>query len=218
MKRCRYCGQEYPDDVDVCAIDEQPLADPAKLPATTQDLPLPASCAFDARLVSHGVSSGLYRIRLRGSDLLFVQIEAGEITRNWHVIAALFGPFGGFAGLLFRLCSRRRANAVLSRTTDYDAEDLIHENPANLKLYIPEIRDAVLEPPATFALSGKQVGRLNLFVRDGKEIHLEFASTGEMKRALHLLCPALNTTLRINVEWNEKEQRFQRRKPEKSLG
>jgi hypothetical protein len=25
MKRCTYCGKEYPDEVSVCATDQQPL-------------------------------------------------------------------------------------------------------------------------------------------------------------------------------------------------
>lgn len=25
MKKCKYCGKEYPDDVIVCAVDQQPL-------------------------------------------------------------------------------------------------------------------------------------------------------------------------------------------------
>jgi hypothetical protein len=217
MKCCPYCGQEYPDEVDVCTIDGQPLEDPAKLPGMPQDLPLPARPSFDARLVSHGVSSGVYRIHLRGSDLLFIQIEVGEITRNWHAITAFLGPVGSLVYLLFRSYSRRRANAALAHTTDRDAEELIHENADNFRLYIPEIRDAVMEPSTWFALTGKQVGRLSLFVRDGKEVHLEFTAADEMRTALCLLGPVLNSTLRVNVEWNVKEQRFQRRKPDKGI-
>jgi len=26
MKKCTYCGKEYPDDAKVCAIDQEPLA------------------------------------------------------------------------------------------------------------------------------------------------------------------------------------------------
>jgi hypothetical protein len=217
MRCCPYCGKEYPDEVDVCAIDGQPLENPAKLPEMTQNLPSPARSSFDARLVSHGVSSGVYRIHLRGSDLLFVQIEVGETTRNWHAITAFLGPVGSLVDVLFRSYSRRRANAALAHTTDRDAEELIHENADNFRLYIPEIRDAVMKPATWFGLTGKQMGHLSLFVRDGKEVHLEFTTADEMRTALRLLGPALNSTLRVNVEWNEKEQRFQRRKPDKGI-
>jgi len=203
--------------VDVCAIDGQTLESPSKLSEVTQDLPLPARSAFNARLVSHGVSSGVYRIHLRGSDLLFIQIEVGEITRNWHAVTAFLGPFGSLLDLLFRSFSRRRANAALARGADRDAEDLIYENADNFRLYLPEIRDAVVEPPTWFALTGKQVGRLNLFLRDGRETNLEFTAADEMRTALRLLGPVLNSTLRVNVEWNVKEQRFQRRKPDKDV-
>jgi len=217
MKCCPYCGREYTNEVDVCAIDGQTLDNPGKWPEMTQALPLPARSSFAARLVSHGVSSGMYRIHLRGSDLLFIQIEVGEITRNWHAITAFLGPVGSLLDLLFRSYSKRRANAALAHAAERDAEELIHENAANFRLYIPEIRDAVLEPPTWLSLAGKHVGRLTLFVRNGKEMHLQFDTTDEMRTALRLLGPALNSTLRINVEWNEQEQRFQRRKLDKGI-
>jgi hypothetical protein len=30
MKTCSYCGKEYSDDAEVCAIDQQPLKEPAE--------------------------------------------------------------------------------------------------------------------------------------------------------------------------------------------
>jgi hypothetical protein len=38
MKKCTYCGQEYPDNATVCAIDRQPLA-PLGQSAPTPDQP-----------------------------------------------------------------------------------------------------------------------------------------------------------------------------------
>jgi hypothetical protein len=29
MKKCTYCGKEYPDEATVCQLDQQPLVDPA---------------------------------------------------------------------------------------------------------------------------------------------------------------------------------------------
>ncbi|HXS67216.1 MAG TPA: hypothetical protein VN761_00135 [Candidatus Polarisedimenticolia bacterium] len=36
MKKCTYCGQEYPDDATVCAIDQQPLVSDAPSQAEPQ--------------------------------------------------------------------------------------------------------------------------------------------------------------------------------------
>jgi len=33
MKTCSYCGRQYPDDAEVCALDQQPLKGPAESPA-----------------------------------------------------------------------------------------------------------------------------------------------------------------------------------------
>ena len=33
MKTCLYCGKQYPDDAEVCVLDQQPLKELAKSPA-----------------------------------------------------------------------------------------------------------------------------------------------------------------------------------------
>ena len=30
MRTCSYCGKQYPDDTQVCAVDQQPLTEPAE--------------------------------------------------------------------------------------------------------------------------------------------------------------------------------------------
>lgn len=42
MKTCSYCGKQYPDDAEVCAIDQQPLKALAESPAPAA--PAKASC------------------------------------------------------------------------------------------------------------------------------------------------------------------------------
>jgi membrane protease YdiL (CAAX protease family) len=37
MKRCSYCGKEYPDDATLCFIDEQPLVQPSAIPSSVQE-------------------------------------------------------------------------------------------------------------------------------------------------------------------------------------
>ena len=83
----------------------------------------------------------------------------------------------------------------------------------NIKVYIPEIREAAIEPPALFTLHGKQAGRWNFSLRDGKKMRFEFENSGELKAALDALPRLLNATLRVNVEWNEIKKRFQKIKP-----
>jgi hypothetical protein len=90
---------------------------------------------------------------------------------------------------------------------------LLRENKNNFKVYIPEIREAAIEPPALFTLHGKQAGRWNFSLRDGKKMRFEFENSGELKAALDALPRLLNATLRVNVEWNEIKKRFQKIKP-----
>jgi hypothetical protein len=109
------------------------------------------------------------------------------------------------------LFTKKKAKDRLQKIDQQNPEDLLRESEKNFKLYLGEIRDASIEPPALVATSGK-VGRLNLLVRHGEKIKFEFGNAAEMKNAMNLLAPLLNSTLRINVEWNEQKQRFQKKK------
>ena len=89
---------------------------------------------------------------------------------------------------------------------------MLRENKTNFKVFIPEITEAAVEPPSFFALRGKQAGRWNFNLRDGKKFKFEFENVGTMQAALDLLSRPLNGTLRINVEWNEPKKKFQKKK------
>jgi hypothetical protein len=78
-------------------------------------------------------------------------------------------------------------------------------------LNLAEIRDAAIEAPALFQTSGK-AGRLDFSVRHGEKIKCEFDNAAEMNKAIHLLAPLLNSTLKVNVEWNETIHQFQKKK------
>jgi len=127
------------------------------------------------------------------------------------LISALLGSAGVVFSLLFSLWSKKKARAALSGLDEREPEDLLHANESNFRLCIAEIRDAALEPSGRLALSGTRAGRLKLLTYDGRKFNLEFPDADEMRTALDLLSPRLNLTLRVNVEWNKNEQRFQRK-------
>lgn len=165
------------------------------------------STTFNARLVSTR-SDSVCRIYVRGNDLYFIQLAGLSTTAQ-----ALTIHFG-LIGYLIRESMKRRAKKkteeFLQRAGQVDPEELLRENKNNFKVYIPEIREAAIEPPALFAMHGKQAGRWNFSLRDGKKMRFEFENSDELKVALDVLPRLLNATLRINVEWNEMKKRFQK--------
>ena len=165
------------------------------------------SATFNARLVSTR-SDSVYRIYARGNDLYFIQLTGLSTTAQ-----ALTIHFG-LIGYLIRESMKRRAKKkteeFLQRAGQVDPEELLRENKNNSKVYIPEIREAAIEPPALFAMHGKQAGRWNFSLRDGKKMRFEFENSDELKAALDVLPRLLNATLRINVAWNEMKKRFQK--------
>ena len=45
MKKCTYCGKEYPDEAEVCAIDQEPLESDAPVPSVVSEDSSPDSSA-----------------------------------------------------------------------------------------------------------------------------------------------------------------------------
>jgi hypothetical protein len=61
-------------------------------------------------------------------------------------------------------------------------------------------------------MSGKQAGRWKLFRRDGKKMNFEFENNDDMTAALNLLPQFFNSSLIVNVEWDERKKRFRKKK------
>jgi hypothetical protein len=168
------------------------------------------SATFNAKLVSSSFAR-IYRIYLKRDDLYFILVEGG-LSANADALAVHFGLLGALIGTMVKRRAREKAEATRQRLDQENPEQLLAEHKHNFKLYIPEIREARIEPPALFAVHGKQAGRWDLFLRDGKKMKFEFETTDDMKAALNVLPERLNTALLVNVEWNEQKQRFQKKK------
>ncbi|HXE42067.1 MAG TPA: hypothetical protein VN516_03495 [Candidatus Baltobacteraceae bacterium] len=172
---------------------------------------------FSAKLVSSFSFAGTYRVFVERSDLVFIQFESGARS-VLDVIAPFLGPFGGaLVSLVLWLFKKGKARTNLKLLDEGNPEDLLRDSEKNFKLYQAEIRDAAFEPPKFFSVGGR-IGRLNLLVRHGEKFRFEFETVAEMKKAIQLLAPLLNSTLKINVEWNEQEQRFEKKRNELRIG
>lgn len=204
MKSCAYCGKQYGDDAPVCLIDGQPLGG-----QKAERSPSAGRAAFDVRLVSPASLAGSYRVFVLRDDLVFIQTQSGAHSAV-AALAPLLGPVGNLIPLVLWLTSRKKTKARQQLLNDADPENLFSENPGSFKLNQAEIRDAAIGPPSWLATSGK-AGRLDFLVRHGEKIRCEFPAAADVWVAVSLLPPLLNATLRINVEWNDAKQRFQKK-------
>jgi len=153
-------------------------------------------------------SDSVYRIYARGNDLYFIQLAGLSTTAQ--ALTVHFGLIGMLIGESLKRRAKKKTEEFLQRAGQVDPEELLCENKNNFKAYIPEIREAAIEPPALFAMHGKQAGRWNFSLRDGKKMRFEFENSDELKAALDVLPRLLNATLRVNVEWDEMKKRFQK--------
>jgi hypothetical protein len=164
---------------------------------------------FNARLVSTS-SKRVYRVCARGSDLIFIQLAG--LSGTARAVTIHFGLLGMWVGELLRRRAMKQGEATLQSAEHRDPEQLLRENENNFNVHIPEIHDSSIEPPALFQLHDKQAGRWNFARRDGKKMRFEFETADEMKTALDVLPRLLKATLKVNVEWDETKNRFQKTK------
>ena len=210
MKNCEYCGKPYADDVAVCPVDGQPVINPAEKQRKIAAQPEAAGTSFNVILVSPLSSAGKYRIFVKRSDLLFIQVEGGSRSVLEAAVPFL-GPAGGIIPLTLWLFNKRKTKAKRQRLEEGDPGELLRESENNFKLNLAEIREAAIEAPALFQNSGK-AGRLNLVVRHGEKIKCEFDNDTDMNKAIRLLAPLLSSTLKVGVEWNGGKRRFEKKK------
>ena len=165
--------------------------------------------SFLARYTSNS-SDSTYRIHARAGELYFINI--GGLNASTRAITVHFGLVGMLIASAMKKRAKRRTEARLQSAEAQDPEFLLRQDKTSFKVFIPEISEAVIEPPSFFALHGKQAGSWNFKMRDGKKYRFEFENTDTMKAALEVLPGLLNATLRVNVEWDEAKKKFQKRK------
>lgn len=164
---------------------------------------------FDARFIK-GSSDHIFRICVQGSDLYFIDLGGlGEVGR---AVTVHFGLIGYLIGAAIKKKAKQKAAELLQRFEAQDLESFLRESKTSFKLYIPEISEAVIDPPPFLAMHGKQAGRLNLKTRDDKKYKFEFENADTLRAALDSLSKLLNGTLRINGEWNESNKKFVKKK------
>jgi hypothetical protein len=163
---------------------------------------------FNVRWVSR--RDNIYRVYARGSDLYFIRL--GGLSATTDALTMHFGLIGYLIRESMKRRAKKKTEELLQRAGQVDPEQLLRDNKSNFKLFVPEVREAVIEPPALFARHGRQAGRWNVFLQNGKKMRFEFENTDELKVALNVLPQLMNATLRINVEWDETKKRFQKKK------
>ena len=87
MRKCSYCGNEYPDDVAFCTVDQQPLDGPP--PVITASTDKSPSAGFGIRLVARMIDLAFGIVLGLGSGfvagiLIAILSAAGKIAPGWQ--------------------------------------------------------------------------------------------------------------------------------------
>ena len=169
-----------------------------------------AAASFSAKLAT-ARATRLYRVFVKRDNLFFIVLAEG-LSANPETLTVHFGLLGALIGAAMKKRARKK-NAVLTQRMDQsDPEQLLTEHKHNFKLHNSEIREATVEPRPWLTLEGHQVGHCRLLLRDDKKIKFQFENNTDMAAALDGLSKFFNGSLKVNVEWDEKKKRFQKKK------
>lgn len=107
MKKCSYCGKEYPDDATHCALDQERLGDSRWEPNLHQDKS--PTAGFGIRVLARmldtlfGAAIGYLAALIAGSILVLLN-SAGELPPHWQghlvgfsLVTTVFAIFGNMA-------------------------------------------------------------------------------------------------------------------------
>ena len=104
MKKCSYCGAEYPDEATECLIDKTPLGEDAP-PPTVKVPPNPAArlvakCILGIFLINTGIYFAVGRTYL----IIFNQFHPDHVhPQHGYPIMIMYGPVGWFLTVCFLL-------------------------------------------------------------------------------------------------------------------
>jgi hypothetical protein len=215
MRRCDHCGAQYGNKVFICPVDGQPTVNPQAKPGSVFGS-ASGRAAFNVKVVSPLSAAGSYRVFVQGGDLLFIQIESGS-NQVLNALIPLLGPFGVFVNFFGWLFSRGKVDDFNERLRSADAESLLRDSKRNFRLHLAEIRQAVIEPAPASSFGGKEVGRADLTIRQGERWKFAFAARADMDAIWQLLASGSFLPLRADVEWNVKQQQYQKKPPVKNI-
>ncbi|MCX8091556.1 MAG: zinc ribbon domain-containing protein [Verrucomicrobiae bacterium] len=207
MKFCPECGAEAADEAQSCPNDRQPLI--------ALDTPTPRAgspngpVAFNAQVFAPARRAGGYRVYVQGNDLFFIRTDGGLARRRWTATLAHLGPLGALLSLLGWLVAQRRSRTSVARLEESDLEALVRQSNAHFKVFLLEIREAVLKPQSVLSTFSSP-GEMEIHLRGDETLRFGFDSGDEMKAALFLLLPVLRPVLRVEAEWDAARQRFRR--------
>jgi hypothetical protein len=163
---------------------------------------------FNAKLVASSYRT--YRVYLRRADIFFIVI-AGGLSANPDMLTVHFGLLGALIGHFMKKRAKKKNEATIQRIDQLEPEQLLSEHKHNFKLHASEIRDGCIEPRPWLMMGGTQAGRWKLFLRDGKKMNFEFETNEDMRAALNLLPQFMNSSLVVNVEWDEQKKRYRKK-------
>ena len=114
MKRCSYCGAEYPDDATECAVDKTPLVEVQSEPGRFRR---PTFAVFSEHQIPVSLAIVSYLFFLPGAMgfaavifiLALLIISGGQAISGWAVLGCIVGSAVGIFWLLLSRGLRRRS-------------------------------------------------------------------------------------------------------------
>lgn len=188
--------------------------------------------AFNARLISSSKIDIMYRVYVRGPEIIFVELsnQAQEAMRSLLLIVAVAVPAALLLFYLythtdiyqpiivlllliaivvrFSLFKKKRGLSKYYKLDQQDPALLASSSENSFTATLAELNNPRIEPVSILSFQHRQHGRWEFSLRNGSELTFQFEDVEEMKSAIAILRKALGRSLAVNVQWNEKKRIF----------
>jgi len=164
--------------------------------------------AFCARLRSLHPMNRIFRLYVEGRETIY-GIQVGSM--NMFVSAMRTqGAVGGAISVIAESREREAWEATSRQCDQARPAQLLTKGKANFRIAIQHITQCEINPMSVWLtqLWGFHTGRMCITMRDGRRFHFCFYDYAEMGQAVKLFSDVLGAKLRLNVQWDERRQRY----------
>jgi len=164
--------------------------------------------AFNARAIFTWKRDRQYRVYVHDEQLIFIRTGGQQMG---HLVAHQFGLIGALIWALTKKSRERKQAAAMQALDAAHPLQLVTQHKHSFQSHRSQLTEQTLEPPSWYQGRGPYAARWRFAVGGKDRMQLELLTKEDVDTMLRLLSPIVGTSLRVDIEWNEKKKKFVRR-------
>ena len=168
---------------------------------------------FEARQINALSADRLYRVYVEDRRCYLIRIGGQNVSPEVpSMFSTYFGLVGGIVGGLVWALGRggKKSPGEIAKLDAQHPSDLLGSHEHNFCFTASDVFESSLDPPSVMFSHGAHAGRWRLMLKDGKKRTFQFESMEDMHAAVRTLTSLLGTMIRVNVTWDETNERYRK--------